>query len=113
MPQVFNRSRERAIIHVVKGADGKIAETIVIPPDKLTSVSDENLVAIRSHLSIRQNLDLVVGDDEIAKARSSMQALINAETAKANAALAENADLKKRIEALEKLVGPEKSGKAA
>ena len=102
MASVFNTNRERAIVHTI--GTGKTAQHIVIKPNKLTEVPDDVLTLIRASLTEAQNAELIVGDADIAKARSSAQALVNQAEAKAAAALAENADLKAQLAAQEKLL---------
>lgn len=103
MSSVFNSHRERDFIHSVPGAGGK-SITYRLIHNKVTEVPDAVLEAMRKNLSPSDNEKLIEGDKSIARARASSKALLNAEKLRADAAEKENADLKARIEALEKLM---------
>lgn len=99
MAKVYNTNAERAILHTV-GA-GKESITYRLLPKKLTDVPDDVLTVIRFALTDSQNAELVEGDADIAKARSSAQALVNAANARAEAKDKENAELRAQVQALE------------
>ena len=70
------------------------------------------LPEIRKSLTDSQNAELIVGDEEISKARASQAALLNAEKARADGLASENEALKKQIEQLQNLSAGKK-GRAA
>lgn len=111
MISVFNTNRERSVVHTIKGADGKPVHLRLLP-NKLTQIPDEVLPDIRRNLTESQNAELIVGDEEISKARASQAALLNAEKARADGLASENEALKKQIEQLQKL-SEGKKGRAA
>ena len=111
MISVFNTNRERAVLHTIKGEDGKPVHLRLLP-NKLTQIPDEVLPDIRRNLTESQNAELIVGDEEISKARASQAALLNAEKARADGLASENEALKKQIEQLQKL-SEGKKGRAA
>ena len=105
MPNVFNRNKERTIVHTFRGADGKLTE-LRLPPNKTTALDEAQLKAIRKGLHASANADLIQGDEAISEARASSRAKINQARARAEAAEKENAALKAQLAALEKLVNP-------
>jgi hypothetical protein len=102
MAKLYNKNSERAFVHSVM-VDG-VKVDVVIKPGRVTEVPDSVVPALKAALSERQFSDLIAGDEDIAAARASHQAQLNAEQAKTAALAGENAELKGRIEALEKLV---------